>query len=266
MEKRIELKSGAPTRWLPILTAVLLGGSAAIASADSIGASFITQGVGQLVPTSVAGAPPYAQRNWNLPANVASSLVDNNGVATTLSLSSNVEFVGGQRGDALGQDEILMNTYWCSSAANWSIDLTGIPYQNYSIVVYDLQTYAGAAVGVNVGNTTYYTSSPDASAPGYVDGNPFTPFTYTRGTSTDINQPSPLADYVVFSGLSGDAQTINVLGQGFSFSDPVVFSKNNIAAIQIIENAVPEPSTYALIGAGCVLGGFAVRRRVRATN
>ena len=153
-----------------------------------------------------------------------------------------------------GPDEILNNTRAAGVGTTWSFTVSNIPYDNYSFVVYDLDLTLGVVKGIGLGGLTFYTSSPAYNSVGYIDGDPNTPFTYTQGTSTLSTAPTPLSDYVLFTGLSGSTQTVTITGSG---------SNLRIGGFQIVQT-VPEPSTWAMVGlGGAGLLCLARRRRTR---
>jgi hypothetical protein len=242
----------APCGLIPGLLLLVVG----TVHADSIGVNFGTNN-GIIAPTAMAGAAPFAQANFN---NIqqfnatAFNLKDNNGTATTASLISQNSGYANIIITPAGADEILNSQCFIGDGTNnWSFTISGIPYAVYSLIVYDLAS-SGQEQGVNVGGTTFYSSSPTPVAFGYLDQNTATPFTYRQATSTVLASPTPNSDYVVFTGLTGDSQTVNMIG--FSASP---FSFVTATGFQIV--AAPEPSVTALGALGLVSLVLLKRRR-----
>jgi hypothetical protein len=228
--------------------------------ADSIGVNFGTNN-GTLGSAAIAGASPFAQANFNniqQPFNAtAFNLNDNNGTATTASLICQNSGYAYIIITPAGADELLNSQCFIGDGTNnWSFTISGIPYAAYSLIVYDLAS-GGQRQGVNVEGTTFYSSSPFPVAAGYLDQNAATPFTYRQATSTVSTAPTLNSDYVVFTGLTGDSQTVNMIG--FSAS-PTSFVM--ATGFQIV--AVPEPSVTALGALGLVSLVLLKRRRSAA--
>lgn len=134
------------------------------------------------------------------------------------------------------------------------MQFSNIPYANYSIYVYlgiqsgysaSAQIFAGAS---NTASQTYY-----AQNGGWDYGNP-SPNSYVQATSTDSANPTDGGNYVLFSGLTGSSQTIDV--NYANAQDGVI-----VSGFQIVQ-AVPEPASMVLLGAGALL--LIPRRRNRA--
>ncbi len=240
------------------LVAVSLSGMPSSLRAQSIGVNLGGTSNGTLGPGDVAGVSPYAQSNYNNVSAAATNLIlnDNTGAATTAMLTTTgANSFSIFTGNAIaGPDEILNNSRANSTGTSWSFTLSGIPYGSYLIIVYDLQFATSAVVGISAGGTTYYTSSPTYNAPGYIDGNAATPFTYTQGTSTNPLAPTPMSDYVLFSGLTGSSVTVTITGGA---------NATRISGFQIVQT-IPEPSTWAMLllgGAGLLAGARRSFRR-----
>jgi len=238
---------------LPLIVAAGLCARSTTAPAATIGVDF--GGVGNTVaPTDSAGAPGFAQTNWNAITAIGTNLPlnDNTGAATTASLTFSFVTLGFMTANATGADERLYNGVAFNSSSDWSFTLSGIPYANYSILVYHL-SQAGDVRGATVGGTSYYSLSPNPTGVGYIDNNAGTPFAYNQATSNNPNVPGSVSDYALFAGLSGASQTVTI--SGFSGSNPRI-----VSAVQIVQ--VPEPSRALLLLGGLAMC-FASRRRVR---
>jgi len=229
----------------PIVTVGALCALSATARAASIGVDFGDSGNVLAFP-ELAGVPGFAQANWNAVTTNGThlSLVDNSGALTTASVTLSSVTLGFTAANASGPDERLNNGVAFSSF-DWSFTLGGIPYANYSILVYHLGLI-GDTRGITVGSTTYYSFSPNPSGVGYVDNNAGTPFTYNQMTGTVPALPGPAADYALFTGLTGGSQTVSIVGIDGS-------NVRLVSAVQIIQT-VPEPSSALLL-----LGGLAMR-------
>jgi hypothetical protein len=208
----------------------------------------------ELIPSGgLAGA--VLAPNWNNSASMnfsvsGSSLLDNSGAATTIAytLATPQTWGGWQIGatpsqDADGSYNKLMLNQYLNSAPNYgnpeSLSLSGISYGQYDLYVYFSSDAAGRNQSITLGSTTYDFSTVGAPATSGANA------VLTQSTST--TGAYPMADYVVFSGLTGGSQTVNLDSQNGS----------GISAFQIV--AVPEPSTMALAGLGGL--GLCVWRR-----
>ena len=168
--------------------------------------------------TDVAGVVPYSASYWNdswLDGTVT-DLPDSTGTPTTIDISwesFNTWYVQnshpGVDDDGSYSKEIL-NGYLNSGPAGWgpsitysAVTLSEIEYETYDIVVYFSSDVAGREGEVTDGTTTYYfnTLGPDSIA----QGNAL--FVQTTETGEDY---TTAANYAVFTGLSGDTQTITV--------------------------------------------------------
>ena len=132
-----------------------------------------------------------------------------------------------------------------SSSTGPTITLSGLnaTFSSYDVIVYVGGFNAASNQGsVTDGVTTYYYSVP----------NPFTT-ALTQSTDTNIGDGADVATYVRFNGLTADTTTISLLSPN---STGV-----GIGGIQITGTAVPEPSTYALLG-GFVALALVLRRRL----
>jgi len=225
--------------------------------AESIGVNFGGFSSGQLASTDLAGVPSFAQTHWVNVTSAPSSLVlgDSNGATTTARLSggNGVSF-STQTQTFAGPDEALNLSYAGGFGGSFSFTLTNIPYATYSLVVYDLGLSTNSIQSVtalSTVTTTFYTSSPNPTGAGYIDGNSSTPFTYTQGTGTTQATATTNADYVVFPALTGTNLTFVMSGYSGS---------TLVRGFQIV-NAVPEPSTWVLGMGGIAMFGVAFYRR-----
>ena len=220
------------------------------ARANSIGVNF---GGGNgtldtLAPADLAGVPGFAQTNFNNLGNQGGgALIDSNGTATGVNLAIPIGPGSGAHNNVSGTDERLNSGFIFLTLGGFTMNLSGIPYSSYSLIVYDLNS-TGEMQGISAGGLTYYSTSPNPTSAGFLDNNPATPFNYTRATSTSAASPTPLSDYALFTGLSGSNLTIT--------ATPVVAGPHasTVSGFQIVET--PEPSTglallFGMVGMGC---------------
>lgn len=229
-----------------LLAITLLVGAATAVQAQVI--SWNLDRFGTLTPTATAGVVVASNWNNSWPANPTVNLADGTGTPTTLDLSygspvGSWSIQGSDPGlDADGSsNKRLLNGYLNGGPAGWNpnppynfFTVTEIPYAVYDIYVYFSADVADRIGYVTDGATSFYFSTLGPAA--ISGGNAL----FMQTTETDSGN-HPLANYAVFSGLSGNAQTITLQME-------VNDAWGGIAGFQIV--AVPEPSTFALVGLG----------------
>lgn len=211
----------------------------------------------ELIPSGgLAGA--VLAPNWNNSASMGSSvsgssLLDSSGATTSIAytLATSQTWGGWNIGGTPSQDadgsynKLMLNQY-LNSAPNFgnpeSLSLSGISYGSYDLYVYFSSDAAGRNQSITLGSTTYDFSTVGSAATSGANA------LLTQSTST--TGANPTADYVVFSGLTGGLQTVDLNSQ----------NGGGITAFQIV--AVPEPGTMALAALGGTSLLFRRRRSI----
>lgn len=232
-----------------LITLSLLLGAAASLSAASIGFSFNSNrdnASAVMTSTTVAGVVPstgWVNTDGGGDAVAgATGTFENNGV--TVDWSSNGTW-NTNNGSSNG-DNILMNGYVDAINAGGAaqINLTGLSAlfaDGYDVYVYfgsDGNGRTGAVAGPGA-TFDFSTFSAQAGA---------SPFPFVQTTSTDGSNPD--ANYALFSGLTGDSQTFDLIRGS---------SNSGFHGVQIVGDLIPEPSSCLLIG----VGGLLMMRRRR---
>lgn len=258
-----------------VTLAVVAACSVAMAGVATAGASVIsanfTGGNGgpySLASTDTAGA--VAEQNWN---NLSSNnggpqtLNDSTGTATTASASWSSADVWGAFGASQSSPDLqMLNGYIDThhqTLTSASVTVSNVPYTSYEVIAYFNSDHANTGSSpsfgnVNIGSTTYYFT---AIGPVSADYSP-SPYTQTT-TTTDPGaaSSSDLADYAVFTGLSGSSFTLTASAEGLSNSG----NNLGITGFQIVDTtAVPEPATMGMFAAGAMGLLLVSRRKAKA--
>jgi hypothetical protein len=245
---------------LTALAGVLLLGAGRAAHADSIGVNFtLGESLSTLAPTTSAGVVP--QTNFNNLASVTGNNVvlnNNNGVATSTTVTYSVSTASYIGTTPSGGDEQLNRSFF---APNQNVPLT-LTLNNISYNSYDIYVYNPGFNGVNqqttLGGTSFFSTTPDPTGVGYVDGNAATPYIYTQATSTNSASPTAGANYVRFSGLTGTTQSFSVTG---------LTGRGTISGFQIVQTVpTPEPGTWAMMALGLGALGLMTWKRRRSQS
>lgn len=232
-----------------------------VAAASTVSAATVSWNYdrfGTVSGSRVAGVVPVANWNNSWPGNPTTDLIDDTGTTTTVDIiytSFNSWTVNtpqanpGVDADTTYNRELL-NGYLNSGNAGWGPPITDsevavsqIPYGSYDIIVYFSADAAGREGDVTVGSTTY---SFNSFGPSSVSG----PNSILAQTTDTGGSYATAANYAVFSGLSGDSQTITVQMRDND-------EWGGIAGFQVVQ--VPEPSAVLL--GGLSLLGLLRRRR-----
>ncbi len=248
----------------------------------SIGLNF-TGGNGG--PFKLDATPPglpagvVSQNNWNDLAGYSQSspsaaFQDNTGAATTATATWSGTDLWGTYGSSQSNANLqLLNGYvdthhQTSTAA--IVTVSNIPFATYEVIAYvnsdHLNTASDRAFGnvalsgASGGNATfYYTAVGPVS---YTSAQLLAGDEFIQATATsDVGTNNPLADYAIFTGVTGSSFTLTNSAEG------AVGSGNNtgLTGLQIVDTAaVPEPSTAALAAIG-LLGLILIRRGQETT-
>jgi beta-glucanase (GH16 family) len=181
-----------------------------IPNENTISINFAGPSTSPLQPASVAGAPGYTGSNWNVFTGAGSStptLLKNAAGSTAAgvtmkSFSSVMAYLIDSAADLTPDEELFAAVNQSYSAGTPTLNVNGIPYTNYSVVVYLESDSSGRTGSVSVSGSpvTYYYSTVGG-------GNQ--PASYILVTSTTAGAYTP-GNYVVFTGLSGTSQTITM--------------------------------------------------------
>jgi len=225
------------------------------------------------------------QGNWNnVSANWysggASNLIDNRGATTTAAVGNQATGSGtywAADGPVAGLSNLLVGPR--GGNGPMANVITGIPYANYEIIAYVNEPYAANistwldsvpstpnATDPPATGTQYY-FSPTLQAPGFVQITNQTAGTY------------PAGNYVVFSGLSGSAQTVWLNGNnnnaiyGFQVVDSApdyvylpatAISVTSSSTLDLGETGTP--SLYHTLGSLSLTAGTASSTRLQLQN
>jgi len=248
---------------LPTLVAVAMFAMTGLAhGAADLGVNFDSD-PNALSASDSAGV--VARDNWNninSGNGTVSNLTLSDGSASTASVnvSSSKGFVGNDPGGT-GPSNTMLTGYLDAFGSNDSVTATvsgmddvygsGAAYDVYVYVNQDKDFRTGLVTlsGFDSfsGDTTFYTTGTDHFA-----GNDWKQATTTTvpTSSTDVT----IANYVLFSGVTGDSFTIEGYGVGVNDDDGRL--RQGITGVQTI---IPEPVSLALLGLGGL--GLLVRRR-----
>ena len=219
--------------------------------AVSIGWNYSHSGFGDenLAAAEVAGAPGFAQANWNnhasggqAPGSVPLNdlTADNGGTAVSttvdvVSWSQSTNNSWHYNGHGSTPDDKLMGGFGNQDMTLTFADVNSFTPDGYTVVVYygnnEFFTNPTTTIDVNGQIQTIQTSDVLASV-GYIQN--------TDNGATDSN-------YAVFTGVSGDTLTIDLQSS----------QNDGISAVQSIQ--IPEPASAGLLGVGLLL--TALRRR-----
>jgi len=193
---------------------------------------------------------------------VASNLKDNSNTSTGVAISASGWTTGTYYSGSSGynipsgttQSDKMMENY--TQTTGGTITLTGLSawltatgFTGYDVYYYSEKAYRGEAAGsIAIGSEKYFL---DNGGSGASAAGPFILGTDTTLAAAVTNRN--IANYVKFSGVTGDTFTINVAQDGG-------YGNLSVNGIQIVGVLVPEPSV-ALLGG---LGFLALLRRRRA--
>jgi len=139
-----------------------------------------------------------------------------------------------------------MNGYLDAASGATVVSVTGIPFDSYSVIIY--------FNGDSPSQDRVYNYQIGSSSIFVQDNSPFSgTFIETVGSTSDLGTSTPAGNFVVFTGLTGSAFTLDSI-PGTS----LVTQRSVINAIQI--QATPEPSSFALALLGIAALGFRLRR------
>lgn len=225
-----------------------------------------------------SGYSTYAQTNWNSTGALfgsgtstvtASGLLDSTGAATGISYT-----LSGQNQFSNGSPAFSYITYgnndnfWLDGNADVAtgsnspvtLTLSGLTVgADYTLVAYvgawQYQSAGNASVSAG-GATYYYTYNSLYGTPSGGESN----LGWVQITSTTSESPTT-GDVAVFTNLTpaGDGTLTLTVSEGTD--SPALGA--SLGAVQLIEQSVPEPSTYAMMlgGLGMLLAGKRIRRR-----
>lgn len=197
--------------------------------------------------SSEAGVVQVGGWTNDFPAYDPNNLRDNMGNATTLDIvpaSTNgtwaIDFAHpGQDADGSWNLEMINGYLNAGGGGTSSVALAEIPYAQYDIIVYFSSDVANREGNVTDGTTTYYFSAigqPSTDGPNAILAQAMATSPTDPGDGDAGDGDDPLANYAVFSGLSGASQTITVDIPNFG----------GLAGFQVVE--IPEPASLALFG------------------
>ncbi len=258
-----------------VAVAVLAACGAVVASgvvqANSIGLNFTGGNGGPYPLSSGTTAGVVAQNNWNNLAgssttSPSSNFADSTGatVSGTSATWSGADVWGTFGSSQSNADLQLLNGYLDTNHNTGSnhtvtpatVTVSGIGYSSYEVIAYFNSDHAyngsAPAIGdVNIGSTTYYYTAigPVTSSDSHY------PFTETTSTSSSV---MTVADYAVFSGLTGSSFTLTLNPLGATGTG----NNSGIAGLQIVDTTqVPEPASLGLFAAGALGLTLATRRK-----
>ena len=211
-------------------------------SVNAIGINFTGGNNGGSSPSTmaagdVAGVIPISNYNNEDTAPGATtgtdtSLHDATGAATSATLNYTTggpwSTIPGNFTPANGDQELN----WGFIYGDTDAMLGNIPYKNYDVYVYELNdgTRGQLTTDVNSGVTNYLLSPNQADA-NHESGVANT-YQYIAGTSTDTNNPTPNADFVVFSDSSPN----------FEFKTHALTSNGFVTGIEIVDHTSTAPT------------------------
>lgn len=234
-----------------LLSGVLLGVTALSLSAASIGVSFNSDRDNTpMISTTVAGVVPST--GWvstdggaDAVAGASGSIV-NSGV--TVNWTSNGTWNTGN-GVATG-DAMLMNGFVDAIGADGAAQIVLSDLSSVFAGAYDVYVYFGSDGNGRTGQVagpgatySYSTFSADPDGSGGFDNSDY-------AITTDTGAGNPNANYALFSGLTGDTQTFDIIRGS---------SNSGFHGVQIIGDLIPEP-TVSLLALGGLLVVFRRRR------
>ena len=165
------------------------------------------------------------------------ALVDNNGVGTSALLTGTSDFFGNQAiGGGSSTPQALVQNFGGSNGSPGILQyqVNGLANGLYTVAVYNGNISTGFTInGVSAGSTTSFSE--------------FGPNTFSLG-----------GNYVQLTDISVTDGSLTIIGTGL---DSTQGFQADISGFQIESQAVPEPSTYALMLAGLIALLFFNRRR-----
>ena len=276
-----------------ILAVALVLGIASAAQAAQIGINFAFSGTGGSGSTSLgsaetAGAPTYAQAEWNnltIPSVVqppigtswaslldtsSQTLNDDSGTGTSLYVeySPGGAWYSSWNPVATGQQNTVNGRLLKSGTSRYNyvaaeINISNIPYSEYSLVVYYGSGSSGGAFYEESAGRVTLTDGVNpiddiaVKHPAFNNNGQFT------GTFVEANPLTPgvWSTHAVFTGLTDAAIVL-----GMTSADTPVYTGNRvdedgpgISGFQIINTAIPEPATMSLLALGGL--GVLIRRK-----
>lgn len=241
-----------------VLSLVALVGFAAVAQAGTIGVKYSR--TASLAASDVAGYSIYAQANWNNAAAVGqgppntpiNALKDGNGVATSVNLTSWTQTMNNSwtLNDTASPNAKLLTDFSDQQAAITFSGLNTFAPAGYTVVVY----YSNNE-GPTTSTLTITGTANDLVSRKIRTGNTalcsYSSVGFLEETGA-VQPPTSSTNVTVFSGLNDAGFTVAMTGSG----------NNGIAAVQIVANEIPEPSTLVLVGFGLAgLVAYAWRKR-----
>ena len=174
------------------------------------------RGLDAMAPGDIAGVVPLSNYNNMDTGNGGATLNDSTGAATTALLSYSAggtySAIGGTTGVPTPGDEKLNAGF---IYGNGSVTVSGVPYAQYDIYVYELNDAGGRVETTSLsGGQTFYGSAATPNDANHIDQNAATPYVYTRSSSTVSSSPTPGGDYVLFSHVSGGSFTFTTSAPG----------------------------------------------------
>lgn len=231
-----------------ILTTSTLALLAVTAQAASVAINFQRGSNGGTLMDSTDTAGVVAQANWNNVTQAAANggsiadMTDDSGAPSGISVTWAGDTSWSSANGTTNGDNKMMDGYLDDTTATpggSTVDFTNITFPLYDVFVYFGSDGNGRTGTVTDGTTTFSYTTNSALGGGFPDG-------YVQ--TTDTAGGNPLANYAVFTGLSGSAlQITNNRGS----------NNTGIHGIQVVQ--VPEPGSFVLLLSG--LGLVALRRR-----